>query len=183
MRPEPLDSNRSRRLPAAVAVFAASLTACSPTFDWRDAQPRGTSVRMMFPCRPEHAVRMVALGGQPLRMTIASCSAAATTFGLAHLEVAEPQQVASVLEALRALAAGNIGVGAVDGEPHRVAGATPNPRMERVRLAGHLPDGRPVAMQAIFFVEGLRVHQASVVGEQIPQDEARTFFAAIRVGR
>ena len=177
------DSGRLRRAATAGIATAAVgvLAACFPTYDWRESRPEGSSVRMMFPCRPHRTVRSIVLGSQPLRMTVASCSAAGTTFGVAYVEVAEPGRVAPTLEALREVAAGNVAAAPASGVAHRVAGATPNDRMERVRLLGSLPDGRAVTLQAVFFVRGLRVYQASIVGAEIASDAAETFFAAIRV--
>ena len=48
---------------------------------------------------------------------------------------------------------------------------TPNPAAIRLRVEGRLPDGKAVQEQAVFFVRGLRVYQASVIGS-MPGTEA-----------
>ena len=35
---------------------------------------------------------------------------------------------------------------------------------------GRLPDGRPVTAHAAFFVHGVRVYQATAIGEALPED-------------
>jgi hypothetical protein len=47
-------------------------------------------------------------------------------------------------------------------------------------MEGRLPDGRRVVEDAAFFVKGLRVYAATVLGESIPAEAVETFFASIK---
>jgi hypothetical protein len=116
-------------------------------------------------------------------MRLHSCKAAETTFSLAFADAVDPAQVATLLRAWRELTIGNVeGVAAVRPLP-TIAGATPSPESQFLRIDGRFPDKRRVVVHAIFFVKGLRVYQATVVG---PGDGSRgesleTFFDAIRL--
>jgi hypothetical protein len=64
-----------------------------------------------------------------------------------------------------------------------LAGTTPNPQAARVHIVGKRPDGRRVVADAAFFVKGLTLYQATVLGSgDGPGREAiETFFGAIRL--
>jgi hypothetical protein len=109
-----------------------------------------------------------------------ACSAAGATYSLAFLDAPGPDRVAPLLEALRTLAAENI-AGVAEPQPFRPPGATSNPRDGRLRVAGRLPDGRPVIEHAAFFVKGVRIYQATVIGAKPQADAVDTFFGAIGV--
>jgi hypothetical protein len=51
----------------------------------------------------------------------------------------------------------------------------------RLDLAGRRPDGAAVRQQAVFFAKGLRVYQASVVGETLSGEAVDTFFAGLKL--
>jgi hypothetical protein len=57
---------------------------------------------------------------------------------------------------------------------------TPNSRAEKLLLEGRGADGQPVREQVVFFVKGLRVYQATIVGERIDPEAAETFFGGIK---
>ena len=167
----------------AVAVAVALLGACAPTLDWREVRPADSAVQLLMPCKPIAQERGVVLAGRTVRLALHACGAGGQTWGLAIADVGDPALVGAALAALGASAAANIGAAAVGpgSSPLRVPGATPNPGNQRSRLQGKLPDGRAVHMQLAVFTHGTRVFQATVLGEQVPDEAAQTFFDAIRV--
>lgn len=168
----------------ALGVLVAglvTLAGCSPALDWREIRPEGSGVTMLFPCRPDRHERQVRLDDRTVRMQMHSCSASDATFSLGVIEASGPGEVTPMLAALRAGASANL---AADGPvplPIAVAGMTPNPESALLRIAGHLPDGRPVSLHAAFFVKGMRLYQASAIGKVIPANASDTFFEAIRI--
>jgi hypothetical protein len=158
---------------------AAALLACSPTLDWRQLRPEGSGIAMSFPCKPERRVRDVALQGRPLHMAMFSCAAGGATYALAYADVPDPAAVAPTLAAWREQTAANIG--AAPGVPAglQVAGMTPNPQAGRSTWSGRRPDGGAVQVQGAFFVRGLRVYQASIVGGGVSGEAAEIYFTAL----
>ncbi len=135
---------------------------------------------MLFPCRPDQHERAVQLAGSGRRMQMYSCRAAHASFSLAYVDAAQPAQVGGLLDELRGRAAANIaGVGAA--RPLSVPGATPNERSAQLRIEGRLPDGSAVTENAAFFVKGLRIYQATSIGQAVPAQAVETFFGAIKV--
>ena len=163
----------------ALALLAA-LAACSPALDWREVRPEGSDVTMLFPCRPDKHERTVRIAGADLRMQMHSCDSAGRTFSLAFVDAVEPTRVEPLLAALKASAAANIG-GTPAQQPFAPPGATPNPGSALLRVEGRLPDGRRVTEHAAFFVRGLRLHQATAIGETLPEDAVQTYFGAIKL--
>lgn len=167
---------------AALAVGAASL-ACSPVFDWRETRPEGSDAALMFPCRPVKQERTVRIGAAVLPMRLHSCSAGGASFALGTVDVADPAEVTPLLAAFRAQAAANLTGAATEQGAFSPPGATPNPQSARIAIAGARPDGRRVVAQAAFFVKGLRLYQATVLGADDAggREAVDTFFGAIRL--
>ena len=172
-----------RRAVALSLALAAALGACSPTFDWREVRPDGSAVAMMFPCRPVRQERTVRVGGSRLPMQLHSCSAGKATFLLAAIDAGGPGDVTPSLDAFRRQAVDNLAGTIADERPFQAPGATPNALSARVRLAGARADGRPVVADAAFFVKGVRLYQASVLGadDAARREAVDTFFGAIRL--
>ena len=163
-----------------VAALLAAVAACSPSLDWREAHLEGSGVAMLFPCRVDRRERDVRMGGVALRVQMRSCRAADASFSLTYVDAPQPAQVGPLLADWRERAAANIG-GAGVLRPFAVPGATPNEGSALLRVEGRMPDGRRVTEHAAFFVRGLRVYQATAIGEALPADAVETFFGAIKV--
>lgn len=159
---------------------ALGLTGCSPALDWREFVPEGSGVGVNFPCQPDRHERTVTLAGTRMPMRMLVCTADATTFALSHVDVAEPAGVAPVLSELRALAIGNVQGSVPRSAPFELRGATPNPMAGRLQVTGRLPDGQVVQEHAAFFVRGLRVYQATVIGAQPAAQAVEGFISGLK---
>jgi len=172
-----------RQLIGAVAG-AGTLAACSPTFDWREVRLDGvapnTVLSAMFPCKPDRHARPIQLNGQRTTMQMAVCAAGGATFALSAVAVSDPSVAAAGLQQLRAAAVANVQGEAPALSPWRVAGMTPNEQTARLSISGRLPDGAPVIEHAAFFVQGLMLYQASVIGAKPNSEAVETFFAGLK---
>jgi hypothetical protein len=168
---------------AAALVLGTSLLGCSPAFDWRESRPADSGVALMFPCRPVQQERSVRMGDAVRPMVLHSCTAGGAMFMLATVEVGDPAEVTSTLAAFRAQAAANVAGTASRQSAFTPPGATPNPQSARMQIAGVRRDGRPVVAEAAFFVRGLRLFEASVLGAEgaVGREAVDTFFGAIRL--
>jgi hypothetical protein len=160
----------------SVLLSALTLTACSPVENWREVRPPDSELRLLFPCRPTSLTRSVVLAGAPVELTLLACAAGGSAYALKHGDVVDPAKVSPALRVLAAASALNIGAEAVAGEPHAVAGMSPNPDARRRQLQGRLPDGRPVREEHLTFARGTRVYQLSVVGAAPPPAAVQSFF-------
>jgi hypothetical protein len=169
------------KLCAASAALAIALAACTPTLNWREIQPEGSELFAMFPCKPERFARAVSLAGARVEMRMSSCVVDGVTYAVAHASVAEPAKVVAAMTELRAAITVNIAGSATELGAVSVPGMTPNPLAQRIALKGRGTDGSALQEQAVFFVKGLRVYQASIVGPKIDPEAADTFIAGLRI--
>ena len=165
---------------AAPLLAAAGLTACTPTFDWRELRPADSGAVAMFPCRPASHAREVLLAGHRVRLTMHACSAGDSTWAQAWADLEDPARIGPALEELRAAAAANLAAGAGRALPLQVEGTTPSPAMQRVAFEGRLPDGKAAQEQVALFAKGLRVYQATALGAKLQAEAAETFFGGLK---
>jgi len=169
--------------PRLCAAACLALAACTPSLDWREVRPAGGGVLALFPCRPSQDERTVPLAGVPAKVALQSCQAAGATFALSVTDVQDPTRVAATIDALRTAAGGNLGGAPVVGAAAAVAGMTPNPLAQRVRVDGRFPDGTAVREELLFFVKGTVVYQATVLGARVDPSAVDTFFDGLKLGR
>lgn len=165
---------------AALLLALSGLAACTPALDWREFVPEGGELSVAFPCRPDRHARSVELAGAQVEMTMLVCSAGDATYALSYVDVSDPARVTSALSDWRAVSAANVKATAPPPAPLAIRGATPNDEAGRIVVDGRLPDGAAVREHAAFFVRGLRVHAATVIGAQPPPAAVEVFFGGLK---
>lgn len=164
-------------LACALALAAA---ACTPSLNWREIQPEGSELFAMFPCKPERFARRLTLAGEAVEMRMSSCDVDGVTYAVAHASLQDPSKINPALGELQAAAVRNLGGTATEAALPGINGMTPNDLAKRIDVAGRGSDGAAVQEQAVFFVKGLRVYQASVIGAKLDAEAAETFRAGLR---
>lgn len=160
---------------AALALLA--LSACYPTFNWRELPPEGTPLQALLPCKPETAERTVPLGGAPTVLHMHSCKASGLTFALAWANAAEPSAVPNLVSDWQraSLAAIRLDPALHTDPAHRWNAAVAGASMAQGVLAqGTDPQGQPVQARWAYFARGTQVFQAAVYGAA--SDEVNTTF-------
>jgi len=158
----------------------ATLCACAPALDWRQAQLQAIGLEAQFPCRPAGLERHVQLAGHAVAMQMHGCAVQGTVYAIAAFTVDDVRDVAAALEALKAAAAANLQATPGAAEAVAVPGMTPYPQAGGIVLAGRRPDGAAVVEHLLVFARGPRVYQASVLGPAPQQANVRQFFEAMR---
>lgn len=184
MRSFPLAFQRVLVSGSVVLVAAA----CSPTFDWREVQPKGaddqaSGLVAMFPCRPSHEVRDVPVAGRTVKLAIDACRTGDTMFAVSTADVGDPRVVGAALDALRTAALGNLRGQVLGQQRAQVDGATPYAQALALRIAGRMPDGASVEERLALFAHGTRVYQATVFGAHLPPDVGDPFFGGLHLPR
>ena len=163
------------------SLIACSLAACTPALDWRDVRPAGSGAAALFPCQPDRFARSVQLASSTVQMVLVSCTADGATYALSLADLGDPIKASVALAELRTAAARNLGGVPRDSVPMVVPGMTPSPLAERLTVDGQRADGHAVREQAAFFTRGVRVYQASIVGERIDGQAADMFFSGLKL--
>jgi hypothetical protein len=165
---------------AGYVVFAVCMAGCTPALDWREFIAEGSGLVTTFPCRPDRHARDVVVAGATARMEMLACEAGKSTFALGFLDVADPTRVAVAMVELRSALLANVQGGQPGLVPAVVGGMTLNSQALRLEVVGRLPDGVTVDVHAQFFVKGLRVYQATVIGHHPSSQTVETFFGGLK---
>ncbi|MDM7951378.1 hypothetical protein [Hydrogenophaga sp.] len=172
------------RAGAALLLCALGLTACSPTFNWRETRVEGTPLQALMPCKPDAAQRSVPLLGTPTELHLLSCEAGGLRFALAWAEVPDADQLRPATLAWRSASLMAIRVSSPPDDeastawPVKVAGAA---QVLGVSAQGQDPSGAAVQIRAAYFAQGQQVFQAAVYGERLPAEALDTFFGGLRL--
>lgn len=182
----PGDAPRRRLRPLGLALLAwLALTACNPTFNWRELRPEGTPLLAMMPCKPESATRPVPLdGGVPTDLHMHSCDTGGLTFAVAWAEPGDAARVPRALEGWRraTLAAVQIDPARVDDPAIQWSAAVPGATQAAgLTATGRNHQGQPVQMRALHFARGTQVYQAAVYGPALGDEITGVFFEGLKL--
>jgi hypothetical protein len=168
-----------------VFVCAASLAACSPTYDWRTIMNNDNGYTVDLPAKPSLDERQVDIGGTPMKMAMQMAEAGDAVFavGTVMLPNDDPQTQRAALDFLRDGLARNLGA-APD------ARATPVPLAVggdlqglEVTFSGDAgPKKEPRIMHARLVAKGRHVYQVAVVAKKdLPAEQLDQFFQSFKL--
>lgn len=184
--PVPGGTPRCRLRPLGLVLFAGLvLSACNPTFNWRELRPEGTPLQALMPCKPESATRPVPLdGGAPVELHMHSCDTGGLTFTLAWAELGDAARVPGSLNGWRRASLGAVRVepARADDPATRWPAAVPGAHQALGLTAqGSDHQGQPVQVRAVHFARGTQVYQAAVYGPTLRDDVTTAFFDGLKL--
>lgn len=178
--------NRSPMPPLTLRLWpllavAASMAACSPTFNWREVPAGDDGLIAMLPCKPDRANRSLPLGLASVAVDMTGCEAGGATFAIAHASASGPDQAAAWLAAWRTATKAQLGEAKATESPATVQRATTVPAPLRLEAQqGNAP------LQILWFAQSQKdgrvsLYQATVLGRPSAPDAAGTFYEGIRL--
>ena len=165
-------------------LLLLALSACSPTFNWRELRLEGAPLQALMPCKPETAQRSVPLAGNPTALHLLACATEGLQFAIAWAELSDAAQVPLALASWRSASLQAIGVRSAPGDEASTAWAVAVPGAAQtlgVQASGRHPAGGAVQTRAVYFARGTQVFQAAVYGERLPPQALDAFFAGLRL--
>jgi hypothetical protein len=165
-------------------LMAVTLSACSPTFNWREVRVDATPLQALMPCKPETAQRSVPLAGRPTELHLLACETGGLQFALAWAELDAVTQVPQALAAWRRASLQAIGVRLAPDDEASTAWTASVPGATQalgVQASGQNLAGGAVQTRAVYFARGSQVFQAAVYGEQLPAESLEAFFGGLRL--
>lgn len=169
----------------AIAVLTvglvALLTACAPTFNWREQPIESTDLTSMFPCKPELVTRSVPIAGLDRTMAMRSCDAGGVTFAVAHARLTDPAQAPMVLAAWRASTLAGLQTSPIVPTSQAPEGLTELPQLLVLRATGAPSGQKSMALIGAWFAQGADVFAAFVMAPVVPDDVVEPFFAGLRL--
>lgn len=161
------------------AVALTVLSACNPTFNWRDVRPDGTRLALLLPCKPDKAQRAVPMASQQTEMNLLSCDAGGVTFAVSMADINDAGKTDAVLAQWQSATLTNIKAGSsVSRYAFKVSGLATGGVM--VKATGQRANGQAVSSQAAYFAQDSRVFQAVMYADIISPDVADTFFSGLK---
>ena len=170
-----------RPIIATILLVGLLQTACSPEFNWRDTALPPTSLRGLFPCKPDTAVRSMALAGQSLELHMTSCNTAGVTTAIGHADLPSADKSGPVLLQWRQASLNTMAARSVVERPLVLAGIRNEPEAVQVQAIGTGPNGAPLDFRAVWFTRESTAFVAMVFGEKLRADVAETFLSGLRL--
>jgi len=170
-----------------------ALTACNPTFNWRDVRIADTRLAVLLPCKPDNAVRPVDLGTKlgtaHVDLHLQACEAGAATFAIAYMNAPDDAPALAsgaipmpvLMNTWQDASLATLHATASKIFPVRVAGALEQPSPQKVIAFGQRADGGHLESQAVYFVQGHQLFQAVILADHINPDVAETFFSSLKL--
>lgn len=161
------------------SALLLGLAACSPSLNWRTVPVE--QLAALLPCKPDHAERMVDLGGTQRALAMWGCEADGALFAVSHLRAevpANPEQVITAwqLAALRHMP--GVTSQTLPFQGPALAGQTPS-LGAMVRASGKRADGQIVQAQLAWFSRGADVYHLAVYAPALAPAMTETFFTEL----
>lgn len=172
-------------LPPLAAVCAAAmltLSACNPTYNWREVRGVGAPYRITLPAKPSSFSRPVNLGGTQVTMTMTAAEVDDITFAVGSAELPDAAKAQGALAAMKTALVNNIG-GTVRQEKLSGPAAAPTEiQIEAIGAPGANTGGQPRALFARLIARGNRVYQVIVVGKEkaVSREAVDTFLTSFK---
>jgi len=171
-----------------VLMCVLLLGACSPKYDWREAGDPALGMRVLFPGKPDGAIRTILLGKLKLEMRQQGVRVDQTMFiaGGATLPADDEGVRAQAVADMRTAMVRNLGGTEVAVHAREVP-VINSAGLERGRQSGVLIEAQgriqdaPGRMRAIFVARGDRVWQWVVLGVDVDAEQASNFLDSVRL--
>jgi hypothetical protein len=151
--------------------LAATLSACSPKYDWRDYRSPDAPYAVLFPGKPATQTRVVKLGQQDVSMSMSAADIDGVVFAIGSAQLADAAQVPAALEAMQTAMVKNI-EGAVTSSKILPNGA----------LAVEA-SGKTLRLMGRFLSKERRIYQVVVIGpaQKIDAETVETYFSSFKL--
>ncbi len=168
----PILPNFPSSLLLAAAIF---LTACSPTFDWREVRGPDASYTVLLPAKPATVSREINLDGTPVNMTMTAAETEGITFAVGTAKMADAAAAGKAVTAMKTALVKNIN-GTVRQEKPLANGMY-------IEAAGPAAaGGEPRLLYARFLSKDNRIFQVVMTGKEasMSRDAAEMFFGSFK---
>lgn len=173
------------RLLGAFAA-AAALSACNPTFNWREYHDADAGYRVLFPQKPSRMSRAIELDGTKLNMTMTAADVDGVSFAVGNAEVADAAKAEAALSAMKTALLGNIGATvkreSAASSASAAGGASRRSSAIDIEALGSR-QGVPVLLAGRFIARDKRIYQVVVMGkeQQMARENSEMFLSSFKL--
>jgi hypothetical protein len=173
------------RLFGSMFASLVGLAACSPTFNWREANwSQDAALKVMLPCKPDQGNRPMRVADKTLTLHMIGCEAGGVLFAVAVLDVNDHTHAIEVQRQWQQAMLGNmqadVSVGQLRQASFVMRGASEYPHPIRVHATGKRETGQALSAQALWFSRGGRLYHAAIYADKLNSEVTQTFFEGLR---
>lgn len=173
----------------ASLILALTLSACSPSQNWREVTLEGTALKAQLPCKPDRTTRSVPLGGESVDLQVVGCESGSAILAVMTAPLPVGVDVNAVLAVWQKATLDNARVSQPLADEqqqkwHR-PGHLPLSTSHRIQAKGLRADGEAVMMDAVWGAiadgERVRLVHAVVYDRKIQPEMANTLFEGLKL--
>jgi hypothetical protein len=158
-----------RMLPAGLALLACavSLSACSPTYDWREVRGADAPYSVLLPAKPSTLSQAIDLDGEKVTMTMTAAEVNGVTFAVGSATLNDSAKALQGMQTMKSALIKNIaGTIKLEKNSHDRAAQLSSIEIEAIGSPSASSKGQPVQLNARFIAKENRVYQVVAVGPQ-----------------
>jgi hypothetical protein len=169
-----------------VLVAALLVTACKPTYNWRDYSSPDAPFRVMFPGKPTVHKRSIDIGGMPVEMTMTAVDVDGTTFAVGSAEAPDAARAQDALAAMQTALVRNIGATVTKRKSAVAATASGSTSSQSASIdieASGVQNGTPMKLIGHFESRNKRFYQVIVMGKEkaLSADQTDQFISSFKL--
>lgn len=167
-------------------LAAALLTACSPTYNWRDYSSPDAPFRVMFPDKPAVHKRTIDIGGMKVEMTMTAVDVDGATFAVGSAQAPDAAKAAAALGAMKTALVRNIGATVTKEKTTAAATASGAGSTQSATIdieATGAQNGTPMKLVGHFEARDKRFYQVIVMGKDkaLPPEQTDQFISSFKL--
>ena len=169
-------------LPLLAAALLVTLTACKPSYNWRDYSSPDAPFRVMFPDKPSVHKRHIDLDGMPVEMTMTAVDVHGTTFAVGSAAAPDAAKAQAALGAMQTALVRNIGATVSKQKSASAAvGSVQGATIDIV--ASGVQNGTPMKLIGHFESRNQRFYQVIVIGKEkdLSPEQVEQFIASFKL--
>jgi hypothetical protein len=152
------------RAPHCLVLFClVTLTACFPTFDWRDVPGVDAPYTILMPAKPTQFSREITLADNALTMQMSACDVSGISFAVGAIKLPDASKGPAILAAMKKGMVSNIrkSAGQDAASAQELADSAAQERVEVVAIA---PNGDKLKLVGRFVLRGEWAYQVVMLG-------------------
>ena len=158
------------------------LTACQPTYNWRDVTFEGTQLKAQLPCKPDRATREVTIVQAQVKLQVAGCEVGNGMWVVMTTRMNQGLDPALILQGWQAATWRTLQAASPQAMPWSAPQSLPG--AVRVSANGKQANGQATQAQGVWVAwpegDGVQWVNAMVYQTRIQAEMADTFFESIR---
>ena len=167
-------------------LATAALTACNPTYNWRDYISQDAPYRVMFPDKPSVHKRTIDIGGMQVEMTMTAVDVEGAMYAVGSAQAPDAAKAEAALTSMKTALVKNIGATVTKEKASAAASMRAGSGTQAAAIdieATGMRNGAPMKLIGHFESRDKRFYQVIVMGKegQIPREPAEQFISSFKL--